>query len=247
MGQTFRVSHAALYSSSSKGVAVPVPVGTRQIRLIPSAAAVPVEVWPDMVAPDAKAQDGLLMHSPGETLYPGDSLLLREGCTSITVRLPPNMNAGASQWANVLNIFTPFGEDATRGRSYGTPPPAPGDLYDGPPPTTDGAACSIKDAQLVFSAERDVQLHGGVSLGTIPNTMRLPATYQTSGARPNLAYRASVQNALDATLEPEDVGIISPWHIAPQGLLGRFQRLRLRIGVAQAWKAGQTKIGRAHV
>ena len=240
MGQVFRISHADLYRQSQKGVTVPVPIGTRSIRLMATAAAVPVEVWGDMQPPDARAQDGQVFHVPGDTLYPGDQLILRDGVTTLCVRLPPSMNGGASAWLNVLNLFAPFGEDASRGLKYGNNPPSEGDLGDGPFPTNDGAVASIKDAQLVFSAERDVQLRAGVSLGTFPNTMRLPATYQTTGTRPNLVDRCSVQNSLESYTGTSNVRLVSPWHIAPQGLLSRFQRARLRVGVAQAWKAGQT-------
>lgn len=237
MPQVFRISHADLYRQSSKGVTVPVPVGTRSLRLMPTAAACPVEVWPETQPPDARAQDGQLVHVPGETLYPGDSLLLKDGVTTVTVRLPPSMNGGASAWLNVLTLFHPMGEDASRGSHYGNTPPAEGDLADGPFPTTDGAAVALKDSQLVFSAERDLQLHAGTALGVLPVSMRLPATYQTNGSKPNPVDRASVQNSLEGV---SDVQLVSPWHIAPAGLLSRFQRVRLRVGVAQAWKSGQT-------
>lgn len=234
MPQVFRVSHADLYANPVRGVVVAVPVGTRQLRLMPTAAAVPVEVWTETQPPDARMQDGVLVHVPGETLYPGDSLLLRDGITTVTVRLPPAMNAGAAAYLAVLNTYSPFGEDGLRSAVYGQAPPAAGDLVDGPFGTNDGASSSIRDSVLVFSADRDVQLHAGVANATLPNTMRLPALYNSTGTQPNQTSRASVQGSLNGpafTL----CRLVSPWHLVPFGLLAKFRRVRLRIAVAQAW------------
>ena len=240
--QTFRVSLAALYNAPLKGIEVKVPTGTRSIRLAPTAAAVPVEVWPESSPPDAKAQDGQLLWSAGETLYPGDTLLLRAGITTCFVRLPPSNNAGAQQWITAGGAGQPFGEDARRAQLYALSAYANADFVDGPCPTSDGVAAGMADGQLVFVSSPDLQLHSGQALATIPNTMRLPASF-TEGARaaePNLNGRASVTNSMRPANDagaPPAVHIVSPWHIVPAGLLLRFQRLRLRITVGQAWKA----------
>ena len=236
--QSFRVPHASLYASPNNGVQVQVPVGTRSIRLCPTAGAVPVEVWPDTAAPDARSQDGQLFWYPGETLYPGDTLLLDGPCTTIFVRLPPANNAGALAYITAGGSAQPFGEDARRGMLYGGNAYAPADFENGPAPTSDGAAASIKDGMLVFTCSRDLQLHSGQALSTLPATLRLPASYRDYGAFANLDHRASVTNTLvDDTGEgvASQIAIIAPWHIAPAGLLLRHQRVRLRIVAGQAW------------
>ena len=252
MPQTFRVSHADLYKQSAKGVTVAVPVGTRQIRLVPTAAACPVEVWADMVPPDARCQDGLLIHSPGETLYPGDSLLLRDGVTSVQVRLPPSLNAGAEQF-QTTGTAAPFGEDARRPVIYGSTPQGAADFLDGPWSTTDGLAAGIADAQLVFVASNELQLHSGTGMSTVPHTLVVPALYndpaQDDAAAPNVALRASVQNNLTCKVAGTGiyVQVVAPWHVVPQGLLSRFQRVRLRLGAGATFKSGETTVGSAFV
>ena len=237
MAQTFRVSHADLYRQPARGVTVQVPVGTRQIRLVPSASACPVEVHADMVPPDARVQDGQLVHSPGETLYPGDSLLLAEGCTSVQVRLPPSLNGGAIAWVADAAGTEPFGEDANRPRWYGSNALGDGDIIYGPAPTTDGLAAGIADSVLTFVASRELQLHAGTGLSTLPHTLRVPGSYQVTNGKPNATNRASVTNSLEqaAPSTPTIVAVIAPWHVVTFGILARFQRVRLRVSVTRAW------------
>lgn len=252
MTQTFRVSHADLYRQPARGVTVAVPVGTRQVRLVPSVAAVPVELHTDMMPADARVQDGRLFHSAGETLYPGDSLLLPDGCTSLQVRLPPTFNAGAEQYIAASTRPVPFGEDARRSMLYGGSALAAADFVDGPWPTTDGLSLGIADAQLTFVCSRELQLHSGTGLATLPHTVTLPALYndpvQGDCAAPNLPERVSVQNNLTCTTPGTGiiVQVVAPWHIASQGALARFQRVRLRVGVGATYKPGETTVGSAY-
>lgn len=212
----FYVSHLELFKATDDGVTLNVPLNTRQLHLVPSLAAVPVEVFPGGKATAGKIQDGRFLHEPGAVLYPGGTLLLREGVSQFAIRALPGMNAGFQRDRSAADPRAEIDNSTTHWVGEGG--------------GSDAVLLGTAVARLAFLTD-DVTIQGG-GMGNadgLPASLTVAALEDPTTSRPSRTAQGQCN-------------LYAPHEVIPAEIMRKFTRVRLRVRVGQAFTLAATAL-----